>query len=624
MRRTLLACVNRIACIAGLSIALAIMLPGQARAERRYAVVIGANAGWTQDRPLRYAENDAERIRDVLVALGGFAADRVALLRDPDTGEVREALRQLATAARKASEDALVFVYYSGHADARHLHLRGEPPLSQGELQDTLRAMPAAIKLAVIDACKSGAVLRKGGGPAAEFDVDVVAPQLSGLVLLTSSGADELSQESRALAGSVFTHHLVSGMRGAADDDSDQRVTVAEAYRYAYERTRADTATSGALQRPAFRYELSGQGEIVLTELATGRAQLRVPRGPPQKYVILDAHEWRLIAEVRASPDRDLVLALAPGTYHVKRVLEDRLEVASIALGAAGQTDIDRAAYRSMPLSTGILKGEPSELSPDEHHEWSRSRAFALTDGQPVAALNLFDRLLRESPGDMLAWRGRARALVRMAESYRRVNDTQGEERARQEALRSDPSLSYDTEFQARYQQFLTRNAALRAVDTARYEHEMAIRTSPRSIRRWGLGIELASGRGLFGVSGAMVVGQRLFPRVTLDILGLGFDGSVGVAILSSRWTPYIGIGGHVSLRQLGVDLGDHTMTSSMASSDADLNKELGLHGRIEAGAQFVGSSGFTTELGLSVIAYQGDRGLTATALPMIHLGWLF
>ena len=95
--------------------------------------------------------------------------------------------------------------------------------------------MPATIKLAVIDACKSGAVTRKGGAPADEFVVDVVNPKLSGMVLLTSSGADELSQESRALAGSVFTHHLVSGLRGAADEDGDHQVTVTEAYHYAYD-----------------------------------------------------------------------------------------------------------------------------------------------------------------------------------------------------------------------------------------------------------------------------------------------------------------------------------------------------------------------------------------------------
>ncbi|HEX3759440.1 MAG TPA: hypothetical protein VHW23_12075, partial [Kofleriaceae bacterium] len=68
---------GRVACAGALRIALAVaalvVASGAARAEQRYALVIGANPGWSQDRPLRYAENDAERIRDVLVSLGGFA-----------------------------------------------------------------------------------------------------------------------------------------------------------------------------------------------------------------------------------------------------------------------------------------------------------------------------------------------------------------------------------------------------------------------------------------------------------------------------------------------------------------------------------------------------------------------
>jgi hypothetical protein len=36
--------------------------PSSAFAEQRYAVLIGANAGWSSDRPLRYAEHDAERV----------------------------------------------------------------------------------------------------------------------------------------------------------------------------------------------------------------------------------------------------------------------------------------------------------------------------------------------------------------------------------------------------------------------------------------------------------------------------------------------------------------------------------------------------------------------------------
>jgi uncharacterized caspase-like protein len=289
---------------------------GHAHAEQRYAVVIGANPGWSSDRPLRYAENDAERVRDVLVAYGNFAPDRVSLLRDPDTSEVRATLRDLARTAQASNEETVVFVYYSGHADNERVHLRGDP-MTFKELADTLRAMPATIKLAVFDACKSGAVTRKGGTRVDEFEVSVDTPKLSGMVLLTSSGADELSQESRALAGSVFTHHLVSGLRGAADDNGDQQVTLSEAYRYAYVRTRADTATTGTPQRPSFKYELSGQGELVLAQLkgASKSAKMKLPKGDGTKYVVLDQHEWRLVAEARTDKGRDVELSLAPGTY---------------------------------------------------------------------------------------------------------------------------------------------------------------------------------------------------------------------------------------------------------------------------------------------------------------------
>ena len=54
----------------GLVVALLVLggaLP--ASAEQRFAVLIGSNPGWSSDRPLRYAENDAEKLRDALVAL---------------------------------------------------------------------------------------------------------------------------------------------------------------------------------------------------------------------------------------------------------------------------------------------------------------------------------------------------------------------------------------------------------------------------------------------------------------------------------------------------------------------------------------------------------------------------
>ncbi|HEY5946911.1 MAG TPA: caspase family protein [Kofleriaceae bacterium] len=598
-------------------------------AEQRFAVVIGSNPGWSSDRPLRYAENDAERVRDVLVALGGFSADRVALLRDPDTSEVRATLRDVARTAQSSNEDTLVFIYYSGHADDERLHLKGDP-LSFKELHATLRNMPATIKLAVIDACKSGAVTRKGGSRVDEFAVSVDNPKLSGMVILTSSGADELSQESRALAGSVFTHHLVSGLRGAADVNKDNQVTLAEAYQYAYARTRADTAVTGTPQRPSFKYELTGQGELVLSQLkATKVAQMTLPKGDVTKYVVLDAHEWRLIAEAQTEKDREVVLALAPGNYRVKKVYADRLEVGSLVLAAGEKALVANISYKSAPISQGIVKGSPDDLSPEDHREWQRTQAFGLlAQGQASAALNMFDALLRETPDDMLAWRGRARALVRLAEAYQRVNDHMRERLTLNDALKADPSLTQDPMFSIWYQRLGELDARNQVTWEQKQKIDRQLKQNPRTDKKLGLGFDVFSARGFFTVDAELVWKHMVFPRFALDFGTKGLDAGVLIAPLPRKWSPFFGIGGHVSFKKLGVDLGSGgtvEVGETGMTSSIDLDEVYGLHVRAEAGAQFVGRSGFETQLGLAFLAYTNKDGQQKTiGWPIFHFGWVW
>lgn len=597
-----------------------------AHAEQRYAVVIGANPGWSSDRPLRFAENDAERVRDVLVDFGGFAPDRVALLRDPDTSEVRATLRDLARTAQASNEETLVFFYYSGHADNDRIHLRGDP-LTFKELHATLRALPSTLKLAVVDACKSGAVTRKGGARVDEFQVAVDNPKLSGMVILTSSGADELSQESRALAGSVFTHHLVSGLRGAADDNRDQQVTIAEAYHYAYARTRADTATSGTPQRPSFRYELSGQGELVLAHLkATSRtARVKLPKGSDTKYVVLDQHEWRLVAEARADKGRDVELVLAPGTYKVKKVLSDRLEVGSLVLAAGEKALVDNITYKSAPLAQGIVKGSPDQLAPEEKREWERNQAFGLlAAGQANAALSMFDRLVSEEPTDLVAWRGRARSLVRLAEAYQRVNDRVRERQTLNDALEADPALSEDPSFSIWYQRLTEMDAREQSTREIKDKLDKQTRENPRRTKRWGIGFDLASGRGIATVVATAVVAKMVFPRVAIDAVGPGLDASVVIAPFPNRWSPFVGIGGHLSFAEMG--LGDPSDGEiGMNNTRYGYAEMYGRQFRGEAGAQFVSRAGFTTELGLAMLVFDDREGKRMTAvMPILHFGWLW
>ena len=74
----------------------------------------------------------------------------------------------------------------------------------------------------------AGAGLGDGAGAESEMDTSAVSlPMRRTKSLSTSSDA---SQESDEIGGSYFTHYLVSGMRGAADANGDQLVTLAEVY----------------------------------------------------------------------------------------------------------------------------------------------------------------------------------------------------------------------------------------------------------------------------------------------------------------------------------------------------------------------------------------------------------
>ncbi len=362
--------------------ALLLLSSAVAGAETRFALVIGANAGWSQDRPLRHATSDAQHVSEVLVELGDFARENVVLLRDPDTAEVRAQLAALSKRAAALDGQSLVFFYYSGHADDRWLHLKGDP-LGFEELNVTLRDLPAQVRIGVLDACRSGALVStKGGAPVSSFDVTVVDElTVRGLALLTSSGADELSQEQRALQGSVFTHHLISGLRGAADFDQNGQVTLAEAYRHAYQRTEADTAATLAPQRPAFRYDIKGKGELVMTWPVKSTASLRLPRGGGERYVVVDDEERWVVAEGSASPDHELKVALPAGRYRVKQVLQDKLQVASLTLADGANVDAKGLAYSSMPLSSGLVKG-PDLVESITHPR----RAFWFVAGSAVVA----------------------------------------------------------------------------------------------------------------------------------------------------------------------------------------------------------------------------------------------
>ena len=349
-------------------LALSLLLaaaPATAQVER-FAVVVGNNLGSGDDVPLRYAESDAARVAAVLREVGEVKPQDLVLLRGDDADTVRRALIAVNERIRTAGGQTVLIVYYSGHADAEALHL-GASRLELSELEQLVRGSAARFRLLVVDACRSGALTRvKGGTPVAPFDVQV-SERIpgEGAVFLTSSSASEDSQESDELKGSFFTQALLSGLLGAADEDGDGKVTLREAYAYAYITTlRGSSKSIAGTQHPTFQYEFRGQGDLVLTTLHDRkgtRAWVVFPAG--RTYLLFqDSADGPVVGEVTAA-DSVRRLSVRAGRYFVRGRATDSLLEGTLDVPAGGTVTIDDAKLERTAYARLVRKGEGSRTS---------------------------------------------------------------------------------------------------------------------------------------------------------------------------------------------------------------------------------------------------------------------
>lgn len=328
----------------------------------RYAVIFGNNLGALDEVRLRFAETDASKLHAALKDIGGFPVENMVLLRGENTAAVRSAI--IATNDRvrtsvTAGRQAVLLIYYSGHADAEALHLGGED-FGLRELEQLARGSAANLRLLIVDACRSGALTQtKGGVAAVPFPIQVEQRLAGeGAIFLTSSTSTEASQESDALSGSFFTHYLVSGLLGAADQNNDGHVSLEEAYRFTYDSTvRASSRTLAGLQHPTFRFELHGHGGFVLTSpfKSAARAQVAFPEGITFLVAEGDEH-GPVVAEVGAG-DRTRRLSLKPGKYFVRGRTRNYLLEGALALESGGSTTVAEKDLRRAEYARLVRKG---------------------------------------------------------------------------------------------------------------------------------------------------------------------------------------------------------------------------------------------------------------------------
>lgn len=324
-----------------------------------HVIAAGNNRGRSTDPALAFAERDAEQMSLVLRTLGRAEPENTAVL----LGERAETLRRvlLKTNARLRSRndpaDQLI-VYYSGHADGEGLHL-GDSTMSLDEVKTFVESSPARVRVLILDACRSGGLTRAKGASAADPFVIRLEDRIEaeGLAIITSSAEGEDSQESALLRASFFTHHLLSALRGAADQNRDRRVSLAEAFAYAHEETRRSTGRTIALQHPTYRFDLRGSSDVTLTFLndPSGRSgTVVVPRGAYQFFE--GGEDGPIIAEVFADAPGG-VLVLPPARYFVRRRGVDRYQDATFELTVNGRVELERLEVREVRYAELVRKG---------------------------------------------------------------------------------------------------------------------------------------------------------------------------------------------------------------------------------------------------------------------------
>jgi hypothetical protein len=224
------------------------------KAVKIWAVVVGVGK-YTAMPALKFTDDDAWRFYTFLGTPEGGAipeSQRTILIDEAATRQnILNAMRQNFL---KADANDVVLLYFSGHGlegsflpvdyDGYNNKLRHE------EVKQIFLQSKAKHKLCIADACHSGSLNLRNGDLVAKGPVPVTLERYyhafeeadGGIALLMSSKAEELSLEDHGLREGVFTYYVLQGLKGRADANGDNLITIKELYNYVYTKVRDYTA----------------------------------------------------------------------------------------------------------------------------------------------------------------------------------------------------------------------------------------------------------------------------------------------------------------------------------------------------------------------------------------------
>ena len=228
---------------------------------KTWAVIVGV-AAYNHMPRLQYTDDDAYKMYAFLKSPEGGAIpdERMNLMIDEKATKenIITAMRDLA--AKVGHEDVLIF-YFSGHGEENSLlpfdYDGLYNRLTYQEINVLLQMSNAKHKICLTDACYSGSMIAmKGVGRNNKNETagnskntfDIFTEEEEEIAVLVSSQANEKSVESTRLRQGTFSHFLIKGLKGDADRDRDNLITISELYKYVHRQVKSYTKN---LQTPS-------------------------------------------------------------------------------------------------------------------------------------------------------------------------------------------------------------------------------------------------------------------------------------------------------------------------------------------------------------------------------------
>jgi len=229
--------------------------------ETPYAIIVGVNNYIDPLIPnLNFCIADAQDIMNTLLNSTMWNNENIIYLPDATKKDIENAIEQVKV---EIEPDSLVLFYFSGHGtlspDGSRAYICPAdsisfPPsfandIEDDELESWLDGIPARRRCVILDACYSGAFIRR---PPPDKIIKTylkkdqritialvktgffIKLSKAGYVLLTACDDNEYSYEDPDLKNGVFTYYLDEGFNPPyeADINSNQEISAEESYHY--------------------------------------------------------------------------------------------------------------------------------------------------------------------------------------------------------------------------------------------------------------------------------------------------------------------------------------------------------------------------------------------------------